>query len=245
MYINLKTNKVFGLLVLGASFLLLATVSYAQDNAGKVETLPPPVMADASAPAEIEADHAAVEASKPTVENLQKDPLFQKMYEARLAKVEEIAAVSKKITAQANADAKKALKGEDIPNPITAPMPYPNMAAGQNAYQMPISQPVVDKPKVVKPDDSVLDRVKVVMIVGDKSTTLNIGGSQNEFKVGDERNGITVTKINAEAQLVQIKHLKSGRTKSVSMDDSEPFPTSNLQPIKDKDKDEKQPKKKQ
>lgn len=218
------------------SFVLLLSIHSMAQEASTV-AIPPPAVADSVNPEIIEADHIAAEQAKPVSEEIKKDPLFLKIHQARYAKVSAAEAEALRQVAVANSDAEKAKRIKD--EPVIPVLDYQKVGAlpMQNGLK-PAQEQVkvnVEKPKPLKTDDSSLDRVSVIMLKGESSATLKINGSQSDVKVGSDVDGISLIKVNSGSQSIVVKHIKSGRSKTISMDSTAPYPASNLKPIKLKD----------
>jgi hypothetical protein len=214
------------------NYLLSAIVfacgySFAQENESKVA--PPPTAVDVSAPQAVPEDRKVEEKAEEKYAEAKKDPLYQQIYLAKLAKVKEVKAVAEKNAAVANAEASRVGKGDVMPEP--APGQYIPQSLPQG-FQQPEKK--IDSPAPTKkPVEESLPKIKVLMISGESAKVL-IDGNPTDVYLGGEIKGAIVSRIDADSQSLTIKN-KSGKSKTFSMEDSGPYPANTIQPMKKKD----------
>jgi hypothetical protein len=209
------------------AFVLICSFSNAQETESKV--VPAPVQAELDTSQAVADDHKAEEQIEAKFAEAKKDPLYQQIYLAKLAKVKEVKAVANKNAAVANAEASRAGKGELNNDQLPAQYGPQQLPQGfQQSEKKPETAPVVKKSV-----EESFPKIKVLMISGESAKVL-IDGNQSDVYQGGDIKGLTVLRIDPELQTITVKS-KSGKSKIFPLEDSGPYPASTIQPVKKKD----------
>lgn len=210
------------------SFLML--LCFAVTSVARAQT-PAPELMSSEKPAAIPADHKAVIESEQIVEKINKDSFFHSQMMVKLSKNEEQIAISRRLAAEANAEACKADR---------------SFCNGSNIASQEMSQTEIDaqrkKDAEAASEKAIADSIRAasneekaklnsVVLKGltNEEAFLNISGLDVTLRKGASYQGIKVGSINASS--VFIVGTKYGNSREVSVNESLNRNSSNIKPI--------------
>lgn len=191
----------------------------------------PPGLAGVDKPVAVEADAEAILKEQNAINAAKTDPLMIAASAARLNQVNAINAGALRDIAVANAEAAGASKKNNDEGALSLPSEFRGNAPITVVPDSVILQDQPKPKKIRKINDSAIDRIKLLMI-SSPVVLVSIDGNTYEQSISQTIDSITVVKIDTASQTVILRHVKSGRTRTIAISQASARPADIIEPIK-------------